>query len=353
MEYNSLLDMASTEKDPLRRLALIAIHQVSALSICERTTSKPFNPILGETYEYVTDDLQYLAEQVSHHPPVTACYCRGKAYSYHTNQKTNTKFSGKTLYFNQQYRVYVDLDEFGERYEIILPPFSAHNLIFGNMYIDIGDTMTVTNLTRPSEQALVKFERRSWLGKEMCKLTGEVFIGGMGKPDVFYEIAGNWNGGISLKNTKKGFTETVWVKKPYPPMWDHMYGMSRFSLQLNYFPKRLQNVVPPTDTRRRPDQRALEEGDMRTAAYEKDRLENRQRAVRKLMEAKKETQTPSYFEVWKNPHDGQDYWVYNKRYFEKDRPAQDWKHLPDIFSSTVTNELEPFLRAAGSKEEKQ
>jgi hypothetical protein len=54
-----------------------------------------------------------------------------------------------------------------------------------------------------------------------------------------------------------------------------MYGMSHFSIQLNYFPKRLHNVVAPTDTRRRPDQRALENGDMKTAAAEKERLENR------------------------------------------------------------------------------
>jgi len=35
-------------------------------------TKKPFNPILGETYEYITDKHRYFAEQVSHHPPVTA-----------------------------------------------------------------------------------------------------------------------------------------------------------------------------------------------------------------------------------------------------------------------------------------
>jgi hypothetical protein len=32
---------------------------------------KPFNPILGETYEFVTKDYKYFAEQVSHHPPLT------------------------------------------------------------------------------------------------------------------------------------------------------------------------------------------------------------------------------------------------------------------------------------------
>ena len=56
-----------------------------------------------------------------------------------------------------------------------------------------------------------------------------------------------------------------------------MYGLSHFSLQLNYFPKRLQRLVAPTDTRRRPDLRSLEIGDMVKSQSEKDRLEEKQR----------------------------------------------------------------------------
>jgi hypothetical protein len=33
---------------------------------------KPFNPMLGETFEYVTDNLKYFSETVSHHPPIFA-----------------------------------------------------------------------------------------------------------------------------------------------------------------------------------------------------------------------------------------------------------------------------------------
>lgn len=62
MEYNELLDRAGTDPDPNRRIALIAIHLISQLTICERTASKPFNPLLGETYEYVTKDFTYLSE---------------------------------------------------------------------------------------------------------------------------------------------------------------------------------------------------------------------------------------------------------------------------------------------------
>jgi len=77
-----------------------------------------------------------------------------------------------------------------------------------------------------------------------------------------------------------------------------MYGMSRFSLQMNYFPKRLENVVAPTDTRRRPDQRALENGDMKLAAVEKERLEVRQRAFRKFHESRGSHHEPRYFVPW-------------------------------------------------------
>ena len=42
--------------------------------------------------------------------------------------------------------------------------------------------------------------------------------------------------------------------------------------------------MAPTDTRRRPDQRALENGDMKLATSEKNRLEEKQRAVRKYRE---------------------------------------------------------------------
>ncbi len=129
----------------MRRLALIAVHQVSALSIAEKITTKPFNPLLGETFEMKTDQFEYLAEQVSHHPPVAACYCRGKNYTFYTCQKTNTSFNGKMLKILNQYRVYVHLDKFDETFELVMPVISVHNLVIGTMYVDIGEVMTVVN----------------------------------------------------------------------------------------------------------------------------------------------------------------------------------------------------------------
>ena len=69
MEYNHILDLAVADEDPIRRLALVSIYSMTTLSQIERNTSKPFNPLLGETFEFVTDSYEYIAEQVSHHPP--------------------------------------------------------------------------------------------------------------------------------------------------------------------------------------------------------------------------------------------------------------------------------------------
>lgn len=62
MEYNDLLDRAGQEPNALKRMALVAVHGISQLTICERTNTKPFNPLLGETYEYVNKDFSFLSE---------------------------------------------------------------------------------------------------------------------------------------------------------------------------------------------------------------------------------------------------------------------------------------------------
>jgi hypothetical protein len=54
-----------------------------------------------------------------------------------------------------------------------------------------------------------------------------------------------------------------------------MYYFTNFTLQLNYLPTNLKAHLPPTDSRFRPDQRFLENGDLVNAAAEKLRLEDK------------------------------------------------------------------------------
>jgi hypothetical protein len=62
MEYNEILDHAVLQKDSLRRLGFVAVFSSTFLTCIERNITKPFNPLLGETYELVTDKFKFIAE---------------------------------------------------------------------------------------------------------------------------------------------------------------------------------------------------------------------------------------------------------------------------------------------------
>ena len=87
-----------------------------------------------------------------------------------------------------------------------------------------------------------------------------------------------------MKNIQTGKEEQVFKADPKPPLFERMYGFSLYSINLNYLNEEMKKALPPTDTRRRPDQRLMEEGDYDRAAEEKHRLEEKQRGVRKYRE---------------------------------------------------------------------
>ena len=72
LEYSNLLDRAAECEDSLEQLSYVTAFIVSSSATSSERKCKPFNPMLGETYECDRlDDLGWrsIAEQVSHHPP--------------------------------------------------------------------------------------------------------------------------------------------------------------------------------------------------------------------------------------------------------------------------------------------
>jgi hypothetical protein len=82
MEYQHLLDKANECEDPVLRMIYVTAFSQTGYANTELRITKPFNPLLGETYELHAPDFRYFAEQVSHHPPVSACFGESKTGSY-------------------------------------------------------------------------------------------------------------------------------------------------------------------------------------------------------------------------------------------------------------------------------
>lgn len=93
LEYSDLIDSASQSQDPLDRMVYVAAFVISSYSSSYyRTGAKNFNPLLGETYELIRPDKgwKYVAEQVSHHPPISSCHCISKNFVHEQSNFIHT-----------------------------------------------------------------------------------------------------------------------------------------------------------------------------------------------------------------------------------------------------------------------
>lgn len=70
---------------------------VSALASNWERLGKPFNPLLGETYELVRSEFRIICEQVSHHPPVSAFHADAQDFIFHGSIHPKLKFWGKSV----------------------------------------------------------------------------------------------------------------------------------------------------------------------------------------------------------------------------------------------------------------
>jgi len=77
-EYIEILDKAVRQRGATERILFIAAFAMSNYSSTIGRVAKPFNPLLGETYEYAHKEKQfrYVSEQVSHHPVSTTFYAK-------------------------------------------------------------------------------------------------------------------------------------------------------------------------------------------------------------------------------------------------------------------------------------
>jgi oxysterol-binding protein-related protein 3/6/7 len=61
-----LFQKAANTEDPVLRLTYAFIAFNTIYSMVKLRKRKPFNPMLGETYEFVTDKIKYVSEKVQH-----------------------------------------------------------------------------------------------------------------------------------------------------------------------------------------------------------------------------------------------------------------------------------------------
>ncbi|CAF4580828.1 unnamed protein product [Rotaria socialis] len=132
----------------------------------------------------------------------------------------------------------------------------------------------------------LKFFQYSYFAKDVPhKVTGVITDS---NSEARWVLSGTWTGKIEGGPVESNHhhmethnMKVLWQRKMPPPFLEQMYNFTELAIELNEF----EPDVAPTDTRRRPDQRLMEDGRWDEANQEKLRLEEKQRQARKIRES--------------------------------------------------------------------
>ncbi|MCO5593728.1 hypothetical protein L7F22_047745 [Adiantum nelumboides] len=343
LQYSHLLEKASQHEDSVERLVWVSIFACATYHGSIHRDAKPFNPLLGETYEWQSLDghLRFIAEQVSHHPPILAFHSENVSsdYSIYGEVEIKNRFWGKSVEVFPAGRVHLHMPRFADHFTWSKITTCIHNVVVGKLWIDNYGEIMIRNHTT-GDISRIRFHKAT--SKEQGRLTGKVFD----KNGILMcSLLGNYMKQISIipetswtQRSAYGDSKCLWKCPALPEDYEQQYCFSRFTIGLNELTPELRDSLPPTDSRFRPDQRGLEDGDLEKATPEKIRLEEKQREASRRRRENGEEWTCMWFQqrvpgvsqvTTAGETDEEPTWVFNGEYWRA-REKQDWRKCPDI-----------------------
>uniref|UniRef100_A0AAY4CW37 Oxysterol-binding protein n=1 Tax=Denticeps clupeoides TaxID=299321 RepID=A0AAY4CW37_9TELE len=315
LEYSHLLDIANRIDDPYERMVYMAAFSISGYAWASwRNRYKPFNPVLGETYESIRNDrgFRFVSEQVSHHPPLSACHAESENFTFWQDQRWKNKFWGKSVEIVSSGMVNVTLPRYGDHYEWNKAVTCIHNVFSQQRWLEHYGDVIIRNTKSDVCTCKMTFVKSRYWGSDTSKNEVQgVVLNATG--EVVHRFGGSWHEGIFCDTLST--PQCLW--KPNGQPEDHFlyYGFSDYARELNELTPELQAILPPTDTRFRPDQRLLEEGKVDESDRRKDEVEEKQRDRRKELAKKGEEHVPRFF--YKSLDEaGREVWAYNGAYWK-------------------------------------
>ncbi|KAL6064437.1 hypothetical protein STEG23_029768, partial [Scotinomys teguina] len=227
---------------------------------------------------------------VSHHPPISACHAESGNFVFWQDVRWKNKFWGKSMEIVPIGTTHVMLPAFGDHFEWNKVTSCIHNILSGQRWIEHYGEIVIKNLTDDSCHCKVNFIKAKYWSTNAHEIEGTVFDRS-GK--AVHRLFGKWHESIYCGGASS--STCVWRANPMPKGYEQYYGFTQFALELNEMDPLSRSLLPPTDTRFRPDQRLLEEGNIEEAEVQKQRIEQLQRERRRVLEENSLEHQPRFF----------------------------------------------------------
>ena len=315
--YSSLLKKVSEESNNKSlQLGYICAFIIGEIFLSINRNLKPFNSIIGETYEYYDNEnkFRYYSEQVSHHPQITAFIGESPEFALYGDTKNSTSFKilKGAMELSFKNKVHLHIKSTNDHFVYNRPNIMVKGFLKPPLHNDYNGTTIIENENFPENKLELKFIEESWTNPELGLIEGKIFC----NEKIVYLIKGNWTNIIYLidNDNKDNKIELLKIDKSQKYLQNGAnddYYLPSFCYNLNFMDKRLEETLPKNDSRFRKDIRFLEEKvDTKEAQAYKEKYEEKQRK-----ELNDENHKVLFFEE-RYDRDGENYFIPNGKYWE-------------------------------------
>eukprot|EP00798_Chlamydomonas_sp_ICE-L_P006341 gene6341-2966_t len=142
-DYMDLLMSAASCTDPADRMRFVVAFAISGM--CRQVSfHKPFNPILGETYQSkYSNGVEVYCEQISHHPPVSSWQVQEptRKFMFHGNGNWSAGIKGNSVKGRQTGINTVEFPQDGSKITYELVGITVKGVLWGQRSIKYGGGM--------------------------------------------------------------------------------------------------------------------------------------------------------------------------------------------------------------------
>uniref|UniRef100_A0A8D2A5P0 Oxysterol-binding protein n=1 Tax=Sus scrofa TaxID=9823 RepID=A0A8D2A5P0_PIG len=213
--HADLLSRAALEEDAYSRIKLVLRWYLSGFYKKPKGIKKPYNPILGETFRccwfhpQTSSHTFYIAEQVSHHPPVSAFHVsnRKDGFCISGSITAKSRFYGNSLSALLDGKATLTFLNRAEAYTLTMPYAHCKGILYGTMTMELGGRVTI-ECKKNSFRAELEFKLKPFFGgsASINQISGKITSG----EEVLARLAGHWDREVFITEEGRGGTELFW-----------------------------------------------------------------------------------------------------------------------------------------------
>ncbi len=214
--HSNILGECASCDDPYERMKLVVKFYLSGFYKKPKGLKKPYNPVLGEVFRTywlnpVTGSRTfYIAEQVSHHPPITSFYVsnRQEGYCIYGTILVRSKFYGNSVSAIMEGYVKIILLNRGEEYLVTLPYANCKGVLIGKMTMELGGKVKI-ECAKTGYSSEIEFKLKPLLSSNEASnhIDGKIKFA---NKETLSALTGKWDGEIVLHEKASDERVQLW-----------------------------------------------------------------------------------------------------------------------------------------------